>query len=161
MIQVALYRPVYWIDKTICFFSRGDYSHASIVLSDGSVIEAKPFDNVHHVSSVVFNRVKGSIIELYDLNMDESQEKILVDFLNAQIGKKYDFPSVLGIILDASREGRKQRAKWFCSELVFAALEKAGILLLERTFHWKVTPVMLSLSNVLKFNKKIIVGEEA
>ena len=44
-------------------------------------------------------------------------------FLKTQIGKPYDHSAILGFALD--RDWR-QSDSWFCSELVAAALEKAG-----------------------------------
>ena len=156
MTQVALFKPSDWLDKLICFFSRGEYSHSAITCYDGTTFEAKPFEIVKE-SSIINGQSRQQVIHLFLLETTPQQDLDIKEFLKRQVGKKYDYLSIFGIIVDTTREGRKASKRWFCSELVFAALEKAGILLLERTYPWKVTPVMISLSNKLIFNKEIVV----
>jgi len=47
------------------------------------------------------------------------------------------------------QETRKSSNKWFCSELIYASLLKAGIVVLERIEPWEVSPVLLSYSTDL------------
>lgn len=176
MIQIALYcstgkYPIYnppeiklkgpltdgAIGKAISRVSRGPYVHASTILDDKCVIEAQAFKGVQKLKSVTEGQKKGRVIDIYDVDLTPEQEKIITEFLHAQIGKKYDWMMIFGFVLYASREGRKSRNKWFCSELVFASFEKANCILLERVDPWKVNPFNLSWSSKLKFNRRIIV----
>jgi uncharacterized protein YycO len=152
MIKIALFRPIDWIDKTICFFSRGNYSHVAFLLEDGSVIEAKPFKGVRKIPNLFFERSPKQIIELYTAHLTDEEELIIKNFLHKQIGKSYDYMSVLGFIINKSEKGRKKTKRWLCSELVFCAFKKVNIKLLERIDQWAVTPVLVSYSNKLKLN---------
>jgi hypothetical protein len=71
-------------------------------------------------------------------------------FLESQIGKKYDFAGILGFGLSANLECKD---KWFCSELVFAAAQYAGIELLRRIKAHKVSPGLLDVSPKMKLQE--------
>jgi uncharacterized protein YycO len=152
-VQVALFEPADWLDKLIATLSRGHYSHACLVLHDGSAVEARPFRPVQHIADIGVDRKVKQNVQLFDVELTDAQYQKVIDFLQAQIGKKYDYPAVFGIVLNGSEDGRAYRNKWFCSELVAAALEQAGIKVLERIPSWKISPVLLSYSNILKFKK--------
>lgn len=70
-------------------------------------------------------------------------------FLLDELDKSYDYGSVLRFV---SREqaARRDSGKWFCSELVFAALQKGGLNLLSRIEPWAVSPGLLAYSPYLK-----------
>jgi uncharacterized protein YycO len=83
-------------------------------------------------------------VSIFEVHTTKKQNKIIEDFLVSQIGKKYDWLAIFGFVLHTTKEGRKQYKRWICSELVFAAFQKAGINLLERIDAWKVSPTILS-----------------
>lgn len=155
MIRIALYRPYDLIDKTICFFSRGNYCHTAIVFKDGSAIEARPFKKVRKIPNLWYERKQNQVVEVYDIETTISQEKIIKKFLKRQLGKSYDYFSVVGFTVNKTEIGRKEYGRWFCSELVFCAFKQAGINLLERIYQWEATPVIVSYSEKLKLNKVI------
>lgn len=155
-MYIALYKNDKILGKLIRRFSRGEYNHASIVFNDNSVIEASVSKGV--VKNINFNSTleRGTTVELFEVPTTPEQYKIILDFLNRQLGKGYDYWSVLGFILFTSNEGRKSYGKWFCSELVFASFKEAGIKLLENVEAWKVSPTMLRFSSQLISKETII-----
>jgi hypothetical protein len=64
-------------------------------------------------------------------------EDKVVAFLDAQVGKKYDW---LGIIRFALRIDRNRADEWFCSELVYEAMERGGVSLLHNVDSYWVSP---------------------
>jgi uncharacterized protein YycO len=66
-----------------------------------------------------------------------------------QVGKPYDFSAITGIVLN--RDWHNEN-KWFCSELLVVAFEKAGAPILSTrpsSAFWRVTPRDLLLSRDL------------
>lgn len=66
-----------------------------------------------------------------------------------QVGKPYDFSAVTGIVLNRNWHNED---KWFCSELVAVAFEKAGAPILSTrpsSAFWRITPRDLLLSRQL------------
>ena len=154
-MKILFYKGTSFVDKSILFISRGGYSHCSIVLNNGSLIEAKPFKRVHRCSSIISELKSNTIIDIFDVTTTSEQDKIIEDFLISQIGKKYDYLSIIGFVLYTSESGRKAYKHWICSELVFVAFRKAGINLLERVDAWKVSPTILSYNTVMILNTTI------
>src|SRR5690606_21875536 len=87
----------------------------------------------------------------YYLNIPLGADEVLRlrGFLEKQTGKSYDYRMVFRFITRL-QETRKSRGKWFCSELVFAALQQCGIDLLSRTEPWEVSPGLLARSPYLQ-----------
>ena len=142
-MKVAFFKGTDFVSKTILFISRGGFTHAEIVLDDGTSIGSKAFKGVHLTENALDN---SEIVATFDVKTTARQKDIIESFLRDQIGKKYDYLSIIGFVVYASGDGRKQYGKWFCSELVFAAFKKAGIRLLQRVEPWKVSPTILSYS---------------
>ena len=147
---VALHRGEGFIAQAIQWQTRSVYSHASVVFEEtGVVIEAREFKGVRSIlwdevaasgEAVDVFRVKGLLPEV---------EEAVGEFLQAQLGKPYDYTMVARFI--TRRQGaREESGKWFCSELVFAAFAQAGVKLLERIEPWAVSPGMLRLSTRLE-----------
>ena len=144
-----MYKGTSFIDKVILFFSRGGYSHASVLFNDDTTIEAKPLKKVHRCNSVMDGLTCNTKIDIFEVYTTKSQDRIIKDFLTEQLGKSYDYLGIFGFILYTTEEKRKRRSKWFCSELVTAAFKKAGVNLLDRVDVWKVSPTILSYSTKL------------
>lgn len=147
-MRIALYRGNDFIDKAILFFSRGGWTHAAIVLDDGRTIEAYPFKGVRLRQSIA-EQMSNKTVDIFEVATTPEQDEIIKDFLTKQIGKRYDYLAIIGFVLYTTKKGRKQYARWICSELVFAAFQKVGINLLERIDAWKVSPTILSYSSVI------------
>ena len=68
-------------------------------------------------------------------------------FAVAQVGKPYAFLDLVGFL---TRDGKDEdRGAWFCSELVFAAIEAGGVTLLREIPPFMVSPALLALSPLL------------
>lgn len=156
-MKIALFKSNGFFYNFIKFFTKGEYTHAGIFLTNGKVAEVKPFHKVAIEPDIYYKNKSGTILELYDVEITSEQETIIMDFITKQLGKSYDYWTILGFVFYKTKEGRKSYGRWFCSELVFAAFEKAGINLLERTNAWNVSPVMISYSNKISLNRIIII----
>lgn len=139
--MILLYRGVSLVSRAIRWQTRSEYSHAAWMLPDGSVIEAWR-SGVRHVPSPFVNHSPGTEIDVYAVDgLTSRQARDVRDFLLAQVGRGYDWLSVLRFV--SRREGASSR--WFCSELVHAALAEAGVELL-RGPSWQFAPGHLAWS---------------
>lgn len=110
-----------------------NFSHVDAVLPDGRLLGAtfKKGVHVHHT--------KYSSIKRFKINFDNDiQVEAFYEFLRQQIGKKYDVLSLFGFIL-RNRKWHEEE-KWFCSELIAAAAEYAGVQLVRYQTN-RVTPM--------------------
>lgn len=146
-VQIALHQGPGLIARLIRWQTRSDYSHASLVFDDGAVIEAREGYGVRCLDSL--QQRPGETIELYEIEMNEDQAQEIYDFALAQVGKGYDWTMVARFVT-RRQESRSTTGKWFCSELVYAALQQGGITLLRRTEPWEVSPGLLGKSPLLK-----------
>lgn len=152
-MHVCLYHSPGLISAFIRWQSRSPYSHASLLFSDGVVIESKEFKGVHSLPKL--DPPKGSRVQLYKVNCTPRQEHAVRSFMQSQDGKGYDYLAVLRFISRTPVE-HWQKHRWFCSEIVFYALRLAGILLLINVEPWEVSPEILSLSPLLHYDRSLI-----
>ena len=142
--KILLFKGNGFVSRLIRWQTNGQYSHAAIQLPDGQIIEAwhKPAKvRIRHVLE------DWSNVEAFDVEgVTDAQWTDATQWLQKQIGKKYDFGGVLRFV---TRWRKEQDEKWFCSELVFAALKHAGVDLLERVNASQVSPTVLSFSPLL------------
>lgn len=133
--------------KLIRFFTMGKWSHCGILVDD-VVYEA------------VFEGVQKSSISDFEYNATEmvvkeypvTSIKRVIDFLELQIGAEYDYHGAYGMhIQDYDFQ---HDDKWFCSELVAAALTIGGLNPFSVPPH-RVTPQMIYALNV-DFVKQIL-----
>lgn len=145
-IYVCLHRGTSLISKLIRWQNRSAYSHASIVLPGGSHVESREGKGVlWHDEFTLTN--PSEIVDWFEVrDLTEAQIDQLEIFLSVQRGKPYDWPMVLGFVSRSAVEGTHSAGKWFCSELVFAALAAIGHPLLARTVAWEVAPGLLKRS---------------
>lgn len=143
MIRIGLHRRRGLIAASIRFQCRGEYSHASLVLPSGDLIEAQYPDGVRRT-----HRYPMEDVDVFTVPQSPEQACAIFDFATAQIGKPYDLAMVFRFVTRAQVD-RKASGRWFCSELVYAAFRKAGLPLLGRTEPWEVDPVMLGRSPLL------------
>lgn len=147
MLQIALHRGNGIVSRLIRWQQRGEWSHASVVLRSGAVIESREFIGVRQLPKL--SAAKGEFIQVFNVECTDEQADKIEEFLKKQIGKKYDYPMVLGFLSRSDTEGHESGGKWFCSELAFAAFLQAGIHLLERIEAFEVSPPHLSYSPLL------------
>lgn len=144
-MKVVLFRGKGCVASLIKWQTRSRYSHAAILTSDGTLIQSQGKPGVHAIPDWIQTRDA----ELFDVQgLKWEDENTALSFLSDQIGKPYDFLMVARFV-SRLQENRKSSGKWFCSELVFAALQKAGVDLLRDTEPWEVSPGLLSKSPLL------------
>lgn len=147
MLQIALHRSSGIVSRLIRWQQRGEWSHASVVLRSGAVIESREFIGVRQLPRLT--AAKGEFIQVFNVECTDEQADAIEAFLLKQIGKRYDYPMVFGFVSRSGTEGQQSGGKWFCSELAFAAFRFAGINLLARIEPWEVSPPHLSYSPLL------------
>ena len=121
--------------------TRSRVSHAEFLLPDGSTLGA--------------HAVGGVKLRPWRRDPDETVLRFTAPGIDAayqvalrQAGKPYDFLAIGGILLD--RDWRDTR-RWFCSELVAWAFERAGAPLLNPDAPaWRITPRDLLLSQQIR-----------
>jgi uncharacterized protein YycO len=98
------------------------YSHCEFVLDDGTTLGAHADGGVkiRPAAYAVFTATK-----IIHLTVTDEQKAAVLAFATAQIGKPYDMAAIAGIV--AHRDWRSPD-KWFCSELVAAALEAGKVI---------------------------------
>lgn len=147
-IIINLHRGTSIIGRLIRWQSRSVYSHASMILPGGVFIESREGVGVHCrflADGDPVPAAKGETVDQFVIPTTPQQAQQMEAFAKAQVGKKYDYTMVARFV---SRRGasRRHSDKWFCSELVYAAAQKAGIKLLRATEPWEVSPGLLSKS---------------
>jgi uncharacterized protein YycO len=102
---------------------------------------------VQRVAGLLTQHKEKTVVEVYEIvGLTDEQRARIETFLVAQIGKPYDYLAILGFMF---RKPLQKPSRWFCSELVFAACQAAGIKLLARIPPWKVSPDLLAISPLL------------
>ena len=99
--------------------SRSHYSHAALLIpGTNRVLESYPF---YGVRTRELKAKDWERIHAYEVpGMTPRMWDAACDFAANQIGSSYDWRSVLKFV---TRTPAKENGKWFCSELVFKALE--------------------------------------
>lgn len=147
---VALYRGHGAVGHLIRWQTRSEYSHASLVYPDADglpsnlSIESKEFHGVrrHEITPDEWEN-----IDLFRVvNCTPTQWRRAFQFAERQLGADYDWRGVFRFV---TRLPAYKNDKWFCSELVCAALRYAGCPLLSRIACHEVPPGFLRLSNRL------------
>jgi len=151
MIYILLQRGRGTIATLIKWQTRSAYSHAALLFRDGVVIESQAGHGVwkYHVSEV-----EGSPADWDVFVVDYVDEKAVRKFAEAQLGDRYDYASIVRFVTRAQAI-RQDSGKWFCSELAFAAMAKGGIKVLSRIEPWEVSPEMLAISPLLKYQGRL------
>lgn len=144
VVKVHLACPKGWIGKLIGWQTRSPYCHAAITV-EGWTYEA----GRNGMDPVTCYEERSQDWDDYAVEVPDGLTTIMQSFLDAQLGKPYDVTMVLRFIT-RRQETRRCKGRWFCSELVAAAFQTAGIPLLARTEPWEVSPGLLARSPLLK-----------
>ena len=98
----------------------GPWSHAAIITREGTVIEARGWTGVREVPLAEFmgRAAKTTVVQIECPNPAAA-----IAFAREQVGKRYDFGSILGFVV---RRNWADRQCWQCTELVEAALLAGG-----------------------------------
>lgn len=141
---VLLFRGTGLLSWLIRWQTRGTYSHAALLMTDGRIVESWPGIGVRvrHVSN--WRGIDAfSVPRLSAAEWDRA-----IAFALNEVGCGYDWCGVIRFI--SRRHLPYHPNDWFCSELVFEALKHGGLELLKRIPADEVSPQMLSLSPLLK-----------
>lgn len=140
--RVLLFRGRGVISALVRWQTRSIYSHSAILLPDGRILEAWQGSGVR-----IRDLPSGGGIEHFKVKgITPAQWRQAIAFGRDQLGKGYDYVSVLRFV---SRRNAPENGRWFCSELVAAALQVAGLPFLSRVDPAEVSPAMLSWSPLL------------
>lgn len=141
--KILLFRGRGIISRLIRWQTRSRYSHAAFLLPDGRILEAWQGSGVRVAHVPDWCDIDVFAVE----GVDRLQWSAVLGFARAQIGKGYDYRGVFRFL---SRRRTPDNGRWFCSELVFASLAKAGVDLLRDTDPAEVSPGMLARSPLLQ-----------
>jgi uncharacterized protein YycO len=152
-VRILLHSGPGWIGDLIRWQTRGDYSHASVLFDDGTVIESREFKGVRRLSIDDVGRDLATIAELridvYEFAQPVPAERAQAarTFAEEQLGKGYDYFDIFAFL---TRRRRHEDDAWFCSELASAIARVAGRPLFEHTEDWEVSPGMIARSLALR-----------
>lgn len=149
MIRLLFTRqPTIW-SHAIRHAQRSPYSHVTLLLPDGGY-DARFWRGVaRYPLSTIWAWLESECSGYTVGIVQDADHERAHRFCRSQVGKPYDWKAVLGIGLH--RDWRDDAA-WFCSELVAAALEYAGIEPVAKDAS-RVTPDDLLRSPVLTIVK--------
>jgi uncharacterized protein YycO len=145
-LTICLHRGSTVMSRLIQWQTRSAYSHASMVLPDGLHIEAHETRGVQAFPRLTV--APGEVVDLFTVAVTKKQADKIAEFAREQLGKRYDWLMVLRFVT-RRQEARATTGKWFCSELVYAACQQAGVELLRNTEPWEVSPGLLARSPLL------------
>lgn len=142
------------ISAVIRYTTRSWASHAEFVFADyTNEVKTLGARSAGGVKVRLSRRDHYTQIEHFVLNTPQSESVLKNAFQWAydQTGKPYDYSAIMGIAADRNWH---DESRWFCSELVAVACEKAGFPILSTRpsdASWRVTPRDLLLSRGLVF----------
>lgn len=120
MVKIHFCRSKGWAAAIIRVGTMSPFNHVSIEV-DGLVYEALTRRGVVHRRADLFGAA-WSRVETVSVAIPDADSVRL--FLKNQIGKPYDWGGVFALPFRANWHNQD---KWFCSELVAAALEAGGL----------------------------------
>ena len=133
-IKIAFYKGKGGILNAIVrWWTKSDYSHAELVLSDNETwLGISPF-----LKSKVDSRKKttfdNSEWDFVDISVTEEQHETILDFFNETRGCGYDW---IGMLLSQFLPCRiKHKKRWYCSEWIAYALRIACVV------DWKIIKI--------------------
>lgn len=123
MTRVAFYKaPGDWTDKAVRWWTHGPYSHCELVI-DNIWLSASPREGKVRFKDILPDNSKWDFV---DIELSEEQINHIIVWVGGELGCGYDW---MGIALtQIVNLNMQDPERWFCSELVVAALQQAGKL---------------------------------
>ena len=150
-LELCYYHGRSMISRSIECFTWGEISHVAVRdPNEPRVWEAWQKGGVNKVPSISTNHSDRTRVDIYTVDLTEEQYHGIVAFLDAQVGKPYDFWGVASFVF---RRNMGKEGAWFCSELALAAFMQAGLSLLVCP-PFKASPTVLSY-NPVQYNKRV------
>lgn len=144
-LRVVLHHGTSWVARAIRWQTRSHWNHASVCDQDGWLWEAIEGRGVVHERTLADARQREEVAVFAVPHLTDAGAWQVRAFLSRQIGKPYDYGMVARFVTREQAD-RRESGKWFCSELVFAALREGGVSLLARIEPWAVSPQHLAIS---------------
>lgn len=127
------------MDRLIGLWTRGDFSHAELLFSDGkprtqaTCFSSSPRDGGCRFKDIDVTDGKWTLVPLSVCMMDELKVE---EWCRTQVGKPYDWPGIFGFVCWPFV--RQDPKRFFCSEVVVAALQQIGMF--PGVSAWRVSP---------------------
>jgi hypothetical protein len=146
--RVLLFRGRGLMSTLIRWQTRSQYSHAALLAPNGTMIESWQGAGVRVKALPVATSDFQGIEPFGVVGMEAGEWRQAIAWARGQVGCGYDYRGVLRFV---SRRKALPDRRWFCSELVYAALALAGnrLLSLGSGEAGIVSPGMLALSPLL------------
>lgn len=146
MVYVVLFKGRGFMSRLIEWQTRGEYSHAALLVGE-TLYESWQSAGVRKKEGWGYDP-SDKTVSLFQFGHSYEDESRVTQFLEKQIGKKYDWLAIVRF-LTRTHILPDDKKRWFCSELVFTALASAEIDLFKRTKGWEVSPDMIKRSGLL------------
>jgi hypothetical protein len=140
-----------FFSKCVRFFTKSNYVHVSMLVSNDLVIEA----NWNKKSNIVPFRYNQKKMEIYRVigGLTTEQKFVLLKSSYLFLNKKYDYPQIFGYIVKYFFKSKSNifnsPNKIICSELIDRSYLKAGIDLLSENLDGDISPDEIIKSNKL------------
>ncbi len=150
--RVILYQGTSIIDRLVRLQTRSKYSHAAIALTPAGGEFTHTYESTWKtgVHCRNFSRADWSA-DWFIIELRQDQYDKLKNWLDLWVNQNARYDTI-AICRFLTRRRGKSDTRWFCSELVFAALQHVGITLLRDTEAWEVSPGLLSKSPLLELD---------
>lgn len=129
------------LSRIIKFFSKSEYSHVAVYLEDGFVIESD-WGGVQISHLRKYKSVEYDVY--YHAKMDKDKAEMLTQWMLGQVGSRYDYGGIFGILLNKLGLTKKNhwddKASYWCCELVADAYLNVGLKVCAREETWLVSP---------------------
>jgi uncharacterized protein YycO len=151
--DIIIYKGNSFVSKFVKFFTKSDYTHTSMLISNDIVIEA----NWYKTANMVGFMYKPEIMEIYRVKggLTGSQQLQIVQYAYEMFGKTYDYPQIISYIFERftgkhyyNRFNSKDHI--ICSELIDNAYGKMGYDLVPTRDLGNVTPADLATSTLIE-----------
>jgi len=123
-----------WLIRAFCW-SR--WSHVSVLYERSHVVDATLTHGGVRLRRLAELLDEASAVEWVEVDLPD--EAAASAFMAQQLGKRYDWTALVGIVL---RADWADPSRWFCSELAAAAVQAGGRRLLREDLA-RVTPGLL------------------
>lgn len=145
-LHLCLHRSTGLISRIVRGWTGGRFSHASILLPDGTHVEAREWRGV--LWHPTFTPGPQDEVDLYPIEASPAQIMLITTMAQREVGAPYDWTAILCFILHW-RKRRPAKHSWTCSEFCYALLQHAGFTLFPNTAAHDVSPSDLARLPIL------------
>jgi uncharacterized protein YycO len=149
---ICLHQGTSLISRVIRWKQRSIHSHVSILMPSGLHYESREGKGViRHNEFTLTNKTERVDRMVFTTPLTDEEIAAGLVFLEAQVGKPYDWPMVFGFVSRSEHEGPSSEGKYFCSELAAHWAQAMGRkrLFLHRIDPWAVSPGHVYFSPIL------------